>query len=173
MYAKYHKEIKLALAGILLALAIWQFTQGNIGNGIFLILLISLPVLLIFRNEYLLLAFWHLRKQNFDKAEGAVLKITYPEKLINSQEAYYNFLMGTMEVRRSLTRSEKYFRKALSLGLSMDYNAAIAKMNLAMIAMNKRRKLEAQTLINEAKKLDKYNMLTDQIKQIKDGLKRI
>jgi hypothetical protein len=50
---------------------------------------------------------------------------------------------------------------------------AMAKLSLAGIAMQKRRKREATTLLNEAKKLDKHNMLNDQIKQMKQQMKRI
>ena len=35
----FHRFIKLIIAALLVATAIWQFTEGNIGNGIFLILL--------------------------------------------------------------------------------------------------------------------------------------
>jgi hypothetical protein len=41
---------------------------------------------------------------------------------------------------------------------------AMAKLNLAGIAMSKNRKREAQILLTEAKKLDKHNMLDNQIR---------
>ena len=69
--------------------------------------------------------------------------------------------------------AEKYFRKALKLGLNMDYDVAMAKLSLAGIAMQKRRKREATTLLSEAKKLDKNNMLTDQIRMMQQQMKRI
>ena len=34
----FHKYIKIALAGLVIAYAIYQFTEGYIGNDIFLIL---------------------------------------------------------------------------------------------------------------------------------------
>jgi len=73
----------------------------------------------------------------------------------------------------SLTKAERYFKKAISLGLSMDQDLAVAKLNLAGIAMTKRRKREATTLLTEAKKLDKHNMLADQIKAMKQQMKKI
>jgi hypothetical protein len=39
--------------------------------------------------------------------------------------------------------------------------------------MSRRRKLEATNLINEAKKLDKQGMLNDQIKMMKEQMKKI
>ncbi|GIS04533.1 MAG: hypothetical protein CM15mP107_1530 [Bacteroidota bacterium] len=39
--------------------------------------------------------------------------------------------------------------------------------------MSRRKKREATTLITEAKKLDKHNMLDEQLKMMKQQLKRI
>ena len=55
----------------------------------------------------------------------------------------------------------------------MDMDLAVAKLNLAGIAMTRRRKLEATSLLNEAKKLDKQNMLKEQITMMKDQMKKI
>lgn len=55
----------------------------------------------------------------------------------------------------------------------MDTDKAIAKLNLAGVAMTRRRKLEATNLLNEAKKLDKQGLLKDQIKMMKDQMKKI
>ena len=63
-------------------------------------------------------------------------------------------------------------KKAVSLGLSMDTDMAMAKLNLAGIAMSKNRKREAQALLTEARKLDKHNMLDNQIKMMKDQMKK-
>jgi hypothetical protein len=46
-------------------------------------------------------------------------------------------------------------------------------LSLAGIAMQKRRKREATTLLQEAKKLDKQNMLAEQIKMMSQQLKKI
>ena len=42
----FHRNIKLILAGLIIALGIWQFTENNIGNGIFLILFSLIFILL-------------------------------------------------------------------------------------------------------------------------------
>jgi hypothetical protein len=73
----------------------------------------------------------------------------------------------------NINQAEKYFKKAIELGLSMDMDLAVAKLNLAGVAMSRRRKLEATTLLNEAKKLDKQNMLKDQISMMKEQMKKI
>jgi len=73
----------------------------------------------------------------------------------------------------NIMQAEKHFKRALDLGLSQDTDKAIAKLNLAGVAMTRRRKLEATKLLNEAKKLDKQSLLKDQIKMIKDQMKKI
>ncbi|NRT16752.1 hypothetical protein HNP99_003124 [Flavobacterium sp. 28A] len=73
----------------------------------------------------------------------------------------------------NLTQAEKYFKNAIELRLSMDIDLAVAKLNLAGVAMTRRRKLEATNLLNEAKKLDKQGILTDQIKMMKDQMKKM
>ena len=54
----------------------------------------------------------------------------------------------------------------------MDHDLAMAKLNLAGIAFTKRRKLEAQKLLQEAQKLDKRDMLSEQIKMMKQQMKK-
>ena len=170
----FHKNIKIVLAALLLILAIWQFTESNIGNGIFLILLILIPVFLYFRNEYILLAFLKLRKQDMAGAKNWIDKIKNPETaLVRKQQGYYNYLNGLMVSQTNLNQAEKFFKKAVDLGLNMDVDLAIAKLNLAGIALTRRRKIEATNLLNEAKKLDKQNMLKEQIDMMKQQLKKI
>ena len=101
-------------------------------------------------------------------------KIKNPESaLIVSQQAYFYYLNGLMVIQRNMTQGEKLLKKALSMGLRMAHDQAMAKLNLAGVSMSKRRKREATTLLNEAKKLDKHGMLKDQIKMMKDQMKKI
>ncbi|TYA96393.1 DUF2892 domain-containing protein, partial [Seonamhaeicola marinus] len=72
-------------------------------------------------------------------------KIKNPEAaLVKKQQGYYNYLHGLMTMQDNMNESEKYFKKAVSLGLSMKHDLAMAKLNLAGIAFSKRRKQEAQ-----------------------------
>jgi len=170
----FNKNIKIVLTVLIIATAIWQFTEGNVGNGIFLILLSIIPIFLYFKNEYILLAFFKLRKQDFAGAKVWLDKIKNPETaLVRKQQGYYNYLNGLMLSQTNLIQAEKYFKKAVELGLSMDMDLAVAKLNLAGIALSRRRKLEATNLLNEAKKLDKHNMLKDQISMMKEQMKKI
>ncbi len=170
----FNKNIKLVLTVIIIAIAVWQFVEGNIGNGIMYILLSSIFVFLYFKNEIILLAFLRLRKEDFPGAKKWLDRIKNPEaSLVKKQQGYYNYLNGLMISQTNMNEAEKYFKKAISLGLSMDTDMAMTKLNLAGIAMSKNRKREAQQLLTEAKKLDKHGMLDDQIKMMKDQMKKV
>ena len=143
-------------------------------NGISILLLAGMFILLYFKNEFILLAFLQLRKQNFPGAQKWLNYIKNPSAaLTKKQEGYYNFLHGIMLSQTNITQAEKYLKKAVKLGLSMGHDLAMAKLQLAGIAMTKRRKREATMLMNEAKKLDKNGMLNDQIKMMKQQMKKI
>ena len=117
----FHKNIKLVLAVLIVATGVWQFTENNIGNGIFLIFLSLVPVFLFYKNEYILLAFLQLRKQNFEGSRKWLSKINNPETaLVQKQQGYYNYLQGLMLSQTNLIQAEKFFKKAIELGLNMD-----------------------------------------------------
>ena len=170
----FNKNIKLVIAAIIIGLAVWQIWESYVGNGIMLILLSLVFIFLYFKNEMILMAFLRLRKQDFEGAKTWLDKIKNPETaLTTKQQGYYNYLLGIMLSQTNITQAEKYLKKAIKLGLSMKQDLAVAKLNLAGIAMTKRRKREAQILLTEAKKLDKHNMLKDQIAMMKQQMKKI
>ena len=110
----------------------------------------------------------------FEPQKTWLKKIKNPESsLTTKQVGYYNYLWGIVSSQTNLTQAEKFFKKAISIGLSMDHDLAMAKLSLAGILIQKRRKREATTLLNEAKKLDKQKMLSDQIRMMQQQMKRI
>ena len=169
----FNKYIKIFFAVGALAYSIYEFSESYIGAGIMWILLASIFIFLFFKNEMILLAFFQLRKQNFEGANKWLSKIKNPKSSLTiKQQGYYNYLKGIMVSQTNMNEAEKYFKKAISFGLSMDHDLAMAKLNLAGIAFRKRRKIEAQKLLSEAQKLDKRNMLSDQIKMMKAQMKK-
>ena len=170
----FPKIIKLILAIAFLLYGGFEFYENYIGNGIFLTIMSGMMVLLYFKNEIIFLAFLRLRKQDFKGTERWLSKIKNPESsLVGKQQGYFHYLHGIIHSQTNLTISEKHFKKAIQLGLSMTHDLAMAKMSLAGIMMQKRRKREATTLLAEAKKLDKHGMLTDQVKMMQQQMKRI
>ena len=100
------------------------------------------------------------------KAKEWLEKIN-PNHLWKNQKGYYYFLLGSVDVQKSsLAQSEKYFRQALNHGLRLDHDKAAVYLNLAVITANKRKKREAITLLNEAKKFDTKGYLKNDIKQV-------
>lgn len=168
------KVIRIGLTALLFGVSVWQMIDGHIGNGIFILFLAALVLVTYFRNERILLAFWYLRKQDMDKTRRILSGIKNPEgSLIKSQLAYYYFLMGLIESQSGLGKAETLLKKALKTGLRQDYDVAMAKLQLAGIALSRRRKQEATLLLTEVKKLDKRGMLKDQIKMMNAQMKRM
>ena len=170
----FSKIIRLGLTAAIFAWSIYQFADGEIGNGIALLFPMGLVLFTYFRNERILLTLWHMRKNDVAKAEKALSGIRNPEKsLIKGQLAYYYLLMGMIESQRKVGKAETLLKRALNTGLRLDQDKALAKLNLAGIALTKRRKKEAQILLTEVKKLDKNAALAEQTKYIKQQMKRI
>lgn len=171
MFSKY---LRLALTAIFLGLSVWQFIEVEIGNGIMWLLLSGLVLFTYFRNERILQAFWFLRKNDMAKAEKALNNIKNPEQsLIKGQLAYYYMLQGMVQSQSGLGKAESFFRKALKTGLRQKHDQAMAKLQLAGIALAKRRKREAQLLLTDVKKLDTRGMLNEQVRMLKQQMKRI
>lgn len=168
------KVLRLVITTAIFGVSIWQFVEGHIGNGIMWIFVAALVLLTYFRNEYILMSFWYLRKNDMAKAERVLLRIKSPEKsLIKTQLAYYYMLMGMIESQRGVGKAETLLRKSLSTGLRQKTDQAMCKLQLAGIAIAKRRKKEAMVLLTEVKKLDSKGLLNDQVKTIKAQMKRI
>ena len=168
-----NKYIKLVIAAVLIALAIYLFTIREYGWGFSLLFLAIFPILFYFRNENILLAFWFLRKEDMVKAKRWLKKITNPSaQLIPKQMGYYHYMMGITEAQDNVAISEKYMREALNYGLSFDHERAMANLSLAGASMSKGKKKEAEAYIKEAKKNDTKGMFTDQIKMINYQMKR-
>tara|TARA_B100000900_G_scaffold400701_1_gene404610 strand:- start:1791 stop:2306 length:516 start_codon:yes stop_codon:yes gene_type:complete len=168
------KIFKIFISIILIVLSFYQFYESFFGNGIFYLSLSLFFILIYFKNEYIFFAFLKLRKQDFSGTKKWLDRIKNPEKvLVKKQIGYYHYLYGIIESQKNLTVAEKSFRKALSFGLSMSTDLAMAKLSLAGILIQKRRKREATILIGEAKKSDRHNMLGEQIRLLKNQIKKI
>lgn len=169
-----HKNIKLAISILLLATAVWQFTERNIGNGIFLILIALIVILFYFKNEILIMTLFKLRKQDMEGAKKLLSKIKNPDgALLRKQNGYFNYLNGIVVSQDNLTLAEKYFKRAVELGLNQNADMAVTKLQLAGIAFSKNKQAEGAKLMAEAEALDDKNMLKDQILMMKNQLKQV
>lgn len=160
--------VRLVIACIFFGAGVALCAFGFWGWGILAVLVGGVILLTFFFNENMLISQYFLRKENSEKAEEWLLKINnYEKQLHKGQHGYYNLLIGLIESRKAPLKSEKYFKKALSLGMRMSHNTALAKLSLAGIAMAKRNKREADMYLKEAAKDDKNKLLADQIKMMK------
>ncbi|MCW3786460.1 hypothetical protein [Plebeiibacterium sediminum] len=168
------KYIRLILGGIICIGAVALFMEGEIGWGILTVLIAGLVVFFHFKNEKNLMAFLFLRKNKFAAVDMILSKVKHPENMIDTQEAYYYYLKGLVETQKNNRReAEKTFKKALSTGLRMKNDQAVAKLQLSGIYLSQRNKKLSKYYLQEAKKLDKQKILSDQIKEIEYMMKRI
>ncbi|WP_374163489.1 DUF2892 domain-containing protein [Arcticibacter sp. MXS-1] len=166
--------LRLIVAFALLGSSIALMIFGHWAWGILVILLALVVFVTFFFNEKMLLAQYYLRKENMEKAESWLRSIkNYEKELLKAQHGYYHLLIGLIESRKAPMQSEKYFKKALSLGMTMDHNVALAKLSLAGIAMAKRNKREATMYLQEAKKADKNKLLAEQIKMMQGQMSQL
>src|SRR3569833_3025676 len=109
---------RLIISCVIFAGAIALCATGSCWWGILVLLLSGIVLLSFFFNENMIIAQWFLRKENKDIAEVWLLKIKDYEKELNiNQHGYYNLLIGLTESRKAPMKSEKYFKKALQLGM--------------------------------------------------------
>jgi tetratricopeptide (TPR) repeat protein len=169
-----NKYLKIVISVLFVSIGVYFIAEREYGWGVLLFLLAIFPLILFFRNENILLAFWQLRKQNIEGAKKWLNKIKNPEtELAKMQFGYYYYMKGLVNGQENISESETYMKKALQYGLTFDHDKAMAKLTLASTAMAKGRKKEAEILLDEAKKLDKTEMLKDQIKMMKDQMKKM
>jgi tetratricopeptide (TPR) repeat protein len=148
---------------------VYLFYVGSWGWGITFILVTALLILSFFRNENVIMALYHMRLGKQDKAWKALNRIKAPQFMPKKQHAYVLYLKGMLGLQQDMgfPKSEQFIRKALAMGLRTDQDKAVAKMQLAGICMQTGRKNEAKTLLSESKKLDKNNMLKEQLDMMK------
>lgn len=168
-----NKNIKIVLAVVLFAVAIWQFTENYIGNGIFLLVLVAIIVLLYFKNEMLIAVLFKFRKQDLEGAAKTLSKINPDSHLVNNQKGYFYYLNGILATQsNNLKGSEDFFKKAIELGLNQKEDLAVAKLQLAGITFSKNKQAEAQKLLAEAEQLDAKGVLKEQISMMKNQMKQ-
>ena len=158
--------IKSILAAAAIAFNTYLFIQGRWGWGITFLFVTAVLVLVVFHSTRMIMVFYQMRLQKMDKAKVWLNRIN-PDHLWSKQKGYYYFLLGSADIQtNSLAQSEKNFRTALQHGLRQDHDKAAVYLNLAVISANRRKKREAITLLNEAKKYDAKGYLKNDIKQV-------
>src|SRR5690606_15637017 len=119
--------VRIIICCLLLVGTVVLFWFGYWGWGILGILITIIAWVTVFFHEYMLIAQWYFRKQDVANAEKWLSKITnYEKQLISAQHGYYHLLLGLMESQRATLQSDKFFKKTLSLGLTMYFIVAFS-----------------------------------------------
>lgn len=156
--------IRCAVAAFVLGVNVYSFYSGHWGWGIVAIVPSALVILSFFRNENMILALNQMRLGNQEKAKKYINRITRPDLMPRKQHAYVLYLQAMMNTTElGFVRTEQLLRKAISLGLRTSQDNAVARLQLAGICAQNGRKQEAQSLLAEAKKMDKDGLLKEQI----------
>ncbi len=168
------KYTKIVLFLIMIIGSIYFFFQKNYFYGVIFLLLSFLPIFFLFRNEFLLLAFFKIKKRDMKGLKKYLGYVKNPKlQLVKSQLAYYYFLHGILYSESNIHQSENYMQKALDIGLKFKQNIAIAKLNMAIASLSKGNKKKAELLLLEAKKTDIHGLLHEQIQIIKIQMKKM
>ncbi|WP_185861311.1 tetratricopeptide repeat protein [Blattabacterium cuenoti] len=168
------KYSKMILFLFIFFVSIFSFFHRNYLCGYISLLLSFFPIFFIFKNEFLLLAFFKIQKKDMKGFKKYLRCVKNPKlQLTKNQMAYYYFLNGILYSENNIFQSENYMQKALDLGLKFKQNIAIAKLNLAIASLSKGNKKRAEFLLSEAKKMDISGLLHDQIQIIKIQMKKI
>lgn len=164
--------IKCAIALISLLGTVSLFANGYWGWGIVMILVTAFIGIFFFRHERVIMAFYHMRLGNQDKAKYHFNKITAPQFLPKKQQAYVIYMQAVLNAQdNGFGKTEQNLRKAMAMGLRAKHDQAISRMHLAGICAQTGRKQEALQLLADAKKIDDSGMLKEQIVMLQNQLK--
>ncbi|AWU39508.1 membrane protein [Blattabacterium punctulatus CPU2] len=168
------KSTKILFSLFIFIGSIYFFWNKNYLLGIILIIFGLFPIFFYFRNEFLLLAFFKIKRKNMKGLKKSLDCIKNPKlQLTKNQMAYYYFLRGILYSESNIHQSENYMQKAIDFGLKFKQNIAIAKLNLAIYSLSIGNKKKAELLLSEAKKMDIRGLLHDQIQIIKIQMKKM
>jgi len=165
--------VKCILALLSLLYTINLFAHGSWGWAIVMIFVTAFIGIFFFRHERVILAFYHMRSGNQEKARINFNKITFLRVLPKRQRAFVIYMQAVLNSQQtSFSKTEQALRKALSIGLRAKHDKALARMHLAGVCAQTGRVPEAVKLLAEAKKIDTSGMLKDQINSLQSQLKR-
>jgi predicted negative regulator of RcsB-dependent stress response len=146
----------------------WNFySNGNMPSTYMALAGVGLVIWGYFKNGTVYLAFQQLKKENYDKAEQLLAKISKPELLKKSQKSYYHFTKGFIELHKQNTDSAfADLNSALNLGLRTQNDTSIVTLNLSSIELDRKNLEEATNFLNQTKELNHKPELNSEIERI-------
>jgi tetratricopeptide (TPR) repeat protein len=163
----YNPIIRIVLGAFGALLAWYFYSLNDIPNMLLCLVALALVIWGYFKNGTVYVAFRHLQKGNYQKAEHLLNKVKKPEILKKSQKSYYHFTKGFIELNKdSLKASKGEFLKVLELGLRTENDTSIVSINLALIEMKLGNFDEALLYINKTKELNYKPALKFEIERV-------
>ncbi len=164
MYTPFIRII-IGIVGIVLA---WNFySNGDMTNFFLTMVAIGVIVWGHFKYGTVFLAFQHLKKGKYQKAEQLLLKVKNPDLLKKYQKSYYHFTKGFIELNKNnLDNSYTELKNALELGLRTENDTSIVTLTLASIEVKRKNYDKAKIYLNQAKKLNHKVELNTEIEKI-------
>ncbi len=125
-----------------------------------------------FKHGTVYLAFRHLKKKNFQKAEQLLSKIKNPELLDKSQKGYFYMSMGFIELhKQNLDEGNQNLTKALEIGLRTENDQALVNLQLAGISYQKGNFQKATHFLEQAKSCQHKPLIAQEIQRLETDLR--
>ncbi len=138
-------SVRLFLILGCLAMAVWRLSTGEVEGMVFLFIAVCLGFGQ-FRYGTVWLAFSALGKNDIDRADSLITKISDPSKLNSQNRAYYNWVKGAVAMSRGeYGQAKDFFELAASGALRTSNDRSAIACCLAEIAA----KTGDQTAANE------------------------
>ena len=156
-----------------IAAAITFAVKGLWWGVLIAILALAVYFYVTVKQNRVFLAWMHVGRQNFDKAEAILEKIPDPEALAAKQQGYFYMTRGVINLtKQRLDPAEKFFKKALSTELT-ENDQSMVYMQLCGIEMGRGNKKKATDYLNKAKKLKHHKNLDPEIAKLESMMKQV
>jgi predicted negative regulator of RcsB-dependent stress response len=167
----YSPKIRIIISILGLYMA-WNFySSGNMTSTFMVLIGVGLVFWGYFKNGTVYLAFQQLKKENYDKAEQLLAKISKPELLKKSQKGYYHFTKGFIEMNKQNTDAAfTELSSALSIGLRTQNDTSIVTLNLASIELERKNLGAAKNFLERTKALDHKPEINAEIERIEGDI---
>ncbi|MEL6590410.1 MAG: tetratricopeptide repeat protein [Bacteroidota bacterium] len=144
-------RFRFALMGAFLILAAWLMIKGLYPYGLGLLMGFGLLVWGYFRNGSVYLAYWRLRRDQYDKADRLLDEVQRPKWLGRVVQGYYYLCRGHIAFHEQrYTEAQMHFRTAYELRPPNGNDRALILLNLAQLSNIQGDKKQARQYLKEA-----------------------
>jgi tetratricopeptide (TPR) repeat protein len=158
------KIIRISIILIAIILIITFIVQGFWWGVLGVLLSLIIYFWSQFRAARVYIAWLHVSRQNFDKAEKSLAKIKNPDKLTGTNKSYFHLTKGVLALsKQKLELAERELKASLKAGLKTENDQAIVYLQLSGIELSKRNKKKAEEYLSKCKSLKHHKALDAEI----------